>query len=182
MSAFPISTPMPAIRVWSRCWMQSPAGCCTRVEMKIRAASADDADRVRDIARAAYARYVVRIGREPVPMTADFETHILRGEVTLAETADGVIGYIVAYARPDDYFVENVAVDPAKAGGGIGKNLMSHVESAAVQAGHQVVRLYTNVAMHENFPFYESLGYRKTHEATEAGFHRVYFEKSLEQR
>ncbi|MBO6946453.1 MAG: GNAT family N-acetyltransferase [Rhodospirillales bacterium] len=150
--------------------------------MKIRKASAHDADRVRDIARAAYALYVARIGREPAPMAADFETHIRRDEVMLAETTEGIIGYIVAYPRADDYFVENVAVDPARAGAGVGKNLMSQAESAAVQHGCRFIRLYTNVAMYENFPFYESLGYRKTHEATEAGFHRVYFEKSLEQR
>jgi len=146
----------------------------------MRPAVAADAVRVRDIARRAYARYVERIGREPAPMVADFDTHIDRGEVTVAERPGGIAGYIVAYPRENDYFVENVAVDPVFAGAGIGRALMAHAEVAAVQAGSKVVRLYTNVAMVENFPFYEALGYRKTHEATEAGFHRVYFEKSLE--
>ncbi|MCK5778986.1 MAG: GNAT family N-acetyltransferase [Rhodospirillales bacterium] len=150
--------------------------------MMMRPASASDAARVRDIARQAYARYVERIGREPAPMVADFDGHIERREVTVAELPDGITGYIVAFARADDYFIENVAVDPAFAGTGIGRTLMAHAEAAAVRAGCTFVRLYTNIAMVENFPFYAALGYRKTHEATEAGFHRAYFEKSLEQR
>lgn len=149
--------------------------------MKMRQASVGDSSRVRDIARAAYAHYVARIGREPAPMLADFEGHIQRGEVTLSEASGVINGYIVAYARPDDYFVENVAVHPDHAGTGLGKALMNHAEVAAIHAERRIIRLYTNVAMTENFPFYVALGYRKTHEATEAGFHRVYFEKILEQ-
>ena len=38
----------------------------------IRAATANDAARMRAIALAAYAKYVPRIGREPAPMVAEY--------------------------------------------------------------------------------------------------------------
>ena len=43
---------------------------------RIRPAGPDDLDAVRRIARAAYAPYVPRIGREPAPMVADVATSI----------------------------------------------------------------------------------------------------------
>lgn len=148
--------------------------------MELRQATSADTDRIREIARCAYDKYVARIGREPAPMIADFAAHISRNEVIVAVSGGVVCGYIVSFARADDYFVENVAVDPAAAGGGIGRALMSHAENAANEQDRNLVRLYANVKMHENFSFYEALGYRKTQQVTENGFHRVYFEKALD--
>lgn len=149
--------------------------------MEIRPANPADLIRVRDIATAAYEKYVARIGRVPAPMQADFEAHLFRHELYVAGTSGGIQAYLVAFPRIDDYFVENVAVDPAVAGAGIGKKLMKFAEGEAKRAGRSRILLYTNVLMTENFPFYEGLGYQKTHEITEAGFRRVYFEKVLEQ-
>ena len=80
----------------------------------------------------------------------------------------------------DDYFVENVAVDPERAGQGLGKALMSRAEAMARDLGQDKITLYTNAQMHENFSFYEALGYLRTGEVEEDGFHRVYFQKQLE--
>jgi len=113
-------------------------------------------------------------------MVADFEAQIGGNQVTVAMTGDDICGYIVAFPRADDFFVENIAVEPSAAGGGFGRALMGYAETAARAANCNLVRLYTNAKMYENFPFYEALGYRKTHEVTENGFHRVYFEKGLE--
>lgn len=148
--------------------------------MEVRLAASGDTDRIRDIAWRAYEKYIPRIGREPAPMVADFDAHIERGEVSVVETEAGIIGYLVAYARDADYFVENVAVDSGVMGAGVGKALMAHAEAEARKHGREAIRLYTNVHMHENFSFYAALGYRRTHEVTEAGFRRVYFKKVLE--
>lgn len=148
--------------------------------MDIRLAVAADIAHIRGIAGRAYINYVPRIGRVPAPMVADFQGHVQRGETSVATSGGGVIGYLIAYARVDDYFVENVAVDPASAGVGVGRTLMGHAEMLAREVGKSVVRLYTNVRMWENFSFYAGLGYHKTGEATESGFHRIYFEKNLE--
>ncbi len=161
--------------------MRSPAASSELRGVNIRQATSGDLVRIAEIARLAYRHYIPRIGREPAPMVADFALHLARDELDVALSETGIDGYIVAYPRPDDYFVKNVAVDPAGAGKGIGKALMRHAEAAARRAGRTAVRLYTNVHMTENFPFYAALGYRKTHEAEEDGFQRVYFEKVLEQ-
>ena len=51
----------------------------------IRAAAPEDLDAIRRIARAAYAPYVPRIGREPAPMVADFAAAIAAGQVWVAD-------------------------------------------------------------------------------------------------
>lgn len=135
---------------------------------------------IADLAARAYAKYVARIGRPPAPMNADFAVHVSRGEVTVAFDETGVSGFLVAYARAGDYFVENVAVDPDRSGQGLGKALMARAEAMALDLGRQRITLYTNAQMHENFLFYEALGYLRTGDVEEDGFHRVYFQKQLE--
>ena len=51
----------------------------------IRKALAEDADRIRVIARAAYTKYIARIGREPSPMVADFAAEIAANHVVVIE-------------------------------------------------------------------------------------------------
>src|SRR5262252_2834585 len=50
----------------------------------IRKATAEDAARIRAIARAAYAKYVPRIGREPPPMVVDFAGLTFTGAIKMA--------------------------------------------------------------------------------------------------
>lgn len=147
--------------------------------MNLRSATIDDVTAIRTVARRAYIRYVPRIGRVPAPMAADFLSHVQAGQVHVVEQASKVVGYLIAFARDDDYFVENVAVDPTGAGQGIGKALMMLAEDQAREAGRSKIMLYTNARMHENFPFYAALGYRTTGLVVEDGFRRVYFEKDL---
>src|SRR5207245_5917183 len=92
----------------------------------IRRATADDAARIGAIARAAYAKYVSRIGREPAPMVADFAGHIAADHVVVVEAAGVLDGYMVAWAEIDAYFVHNLSVDPAPQGRGVGGNLVQH--------------------------------------------------------
>src|SRR5262249_15738419 len=97
----------------------------------IRRATAGDTARIGAIARAAYAKYVARIGREPAPMVADFAGHIVAGHVVVVETAGAVDGCMIAWAGTGPYFVDNVAVDPARQGRGLSRTLMRHAADAA---------------------------------------------------
>lgn len=110
-------------------------------------------------------------------MAADFLSYVLKGEARVAAIDGIIIGYLIAYPRDDDYFIENIAVDPLVAGKGTGKVLLAVVEASAIEAKKSCIRLYTNIRMWENFSFYAALGFHKTHEIKEAGFHRIYFEK-----
>jgi GNAT superfamily N-acetyltransferase len=85
----------------------------------------------------------------------------------------------VLIERPGHLLVENVAVDPSRQGGGIGRFLMAFAETYARERGLGELRLYTNEAMHENLRFYPRLGYREDGRRLEDGFRRVYFVKRL---
>ena len=82
----------------------------------IRKAIADDAARIGAIARAAYGKYVPRIGREPAPMVADFAAEVAAGCVVVIGTAGAVDGYIIAWPEADAYLIDNIAIDPARQG------------------------------------------------------------------
>ena len=53
----------------------------------IRIATIDDAARIGGLARAAYTKYVPRIGREPAPMVADYDAEIAAHCIVVIETA-----------------------------------------------------------------------------------------------
>ena len=151
-----------------------------KIMSRIRNATLSDCPFVSDCARRAYAVYVDRIGKEPAPMVANFERHIRDGEVSVIEMEDGTpCGYVVFRTNGDAMLLENVAVDPAFHGHGLGRQLVDHVESSARDRDIRTVRLYTNVHMRENLSLYPALGYRETDRRREDGFDRVYFEKTL---
>src|SRR5258708_10647007 len=90
----------------------------------IRKATAEDTACIGRIARAAYAKYVPRIGREPAPMVADFAAEVAAGRVVVIGTAGAVDGYMIAWPETDAYFIYNIAIDPARQGEGLGGQLM----------------------------------------------------------
>jgi ribosomal protein S18 acetylase RimI-like enzyme len=145
----------------------------------LRAATHKDLPEISTCARAAYARYVPRIGKEPAPMVADFAALVAAGEVHVLLAAGALVGFIVMRCRAGHLFVENVAVRPDHQGRGFGRRLMAFAEDMARERGQPAVELYTNVKMTENFPFYEGLGFVETERRHENGFDRVYLRKTL---
>jgi ribosomal protein S18 acetylase RimI-like enzyme len=140
----------------------------------IRKASADDAPSVGAIARAAYTRYISRMGREPAPMLADFATEIAADRVLVIATGATVAGYMIAWPEADAYFIDNIAIDPTRQGEGLGRRLIDHAMGEAKRFRLPAIRLYINVAMTENISMYAHLGFVETHRAVEDGFDRVY--------
>jgi len=140
---------------------------------------ASDAARIGAIARAAYAKYVPRIGREPQPMVANFPMHIGHGVVTVIEAEGKLRGFMVAWPQADAYLIDNIAVDPAAQGQGLGRKLIDHAVGEARRLGLPALRLYTNVAMTENLAMYRRMGFVETHRAMENGFNRVYMRWDL---
>ena len=68
-------------------------------------------------------------------MVADFASQIAARQLWVA--GDPVAGFVVAYARRDHWHLENVAVQPAAQGAGLGGALIAHVESMS-RAGRTV--------------------------------------------
>lgn len=147
--------------------------------IEIRPATPADLPAVALIARAAYAPYVARIGREPAPMVADFAAHQKREELFVLTCGGEVAGYIVHYPSADHIHVENVAVAPGLHGEGLGSRLLDHAQASARRQGLAAMELYTNIRMTENLSYYPRLGFIETGRRTADGFERVYFRKPL---
>lgn len=145
--------------------------------VRIRAADAADLTALREIVQRAYEGYVERIRRRPAPMDDDYSEKINLRHVDVAAERGEVVGLIVLVPSDDHLFIENVAVDPAWQGRGIGRALMAHAELTAHRLGLPELRLYTNAAMTENLNFYTRLGYQEVARRTDHGFQRVFFSK-----
>ena len=147
----------------------------------IRPAAGADVPVLREIAVAAYERYVPLIGREPAPMTADYAAAVRSGQAWVAAAGPdgGVQGFIVLIPQPGFLLLENVAVRPAVQGRGLGARLLAFAEEQARAVGLAEIRLYTNEAMTANLAYYPRHGYTETHRAQEDGFRRVFFRKQL---
>ena len=147
--------------------------------MQFRRAGPDDAASVRALTRKAYAKWCDVIGREPLPMTADYDHAVRHHVIDLAYVEGRLVGLIEMIPRESDLLIANVCVDPAEQGGGVGRRLVAHAEDATRSRGLGVIRLYTNKLFAANLRFYESLGYRIEREEPFKGGTVVHFRKSL---
>lgn len=146
---------------------------------RIRTATPDDVTAIRAIARAAYSKYVPRIGREPAPMAADYDADIAASHAVVIEVGGTLCGYMVSWPEGDAYFIENVGVDPQYQGRGLGRRLIEHAVAEARRCGLAALSLYTNEAMTENLAMYAHIGFAETHRVSEKGFRRVYMRWTL---
>lgn len=128
--------------------------------MELRQGTAADAAAIRELTRTAYAKWVPLIGREPKPMTADYEAAVARHRFDLLYV-DGTLAALIETIREADHLlVENIAVLPSFQGRGLGRKLMAHAETLAASMGFGEIRLYTNQRFVENIALYRKLGYR----------------------
>ncbi|MBV9580874.1 MAG: GNAT family N-acetyltransferase [Chloroflexi bacterium] len=136
---------------------------------------------VRSCVRAAYARYVERIGREPAPMSADYEDLIDRGDVYVLQprASEEIYGVLVLRVDGHVLWIENVAVSPEYQRRGYGRQLLDFAEQHARTLGITELRLYTNELMAENLVLYRRLGYVEVDRRLDDGFRRVFMRKRL---
>jgi len=149
--------------------------------MQIRRAVSGDVTAIRAIVEAAYAIYVLRIGR-PAPVVADYPAIVEAGEAWVGVSDGRVVGVLVIRAGDDALELENVAVEPASQGRGYGRALIAFAERHAHELGLSEVTLYTNEAMVENLRLYPRLGFVETGRRVESGYRRVFFRKHLDAR
>ena len=145
--------------------------------MDPRPATAADLPAIREVAGAAFARYLSRMDRPPAPMLADYGAAVDAGQLWV--TGRPVTGLIELTEAGDALHVGNVAVHPGSQGTGLGRQLMDYAERRAILLGLTRLSLYTNEVMTENQAIYTHLGYREVGRHTEDGYRRVYMEKPL---
>ena len=130
-----------------------------------------DAALIRDFVRATYAKWVPVMGREPLPMTADYDLALQNHRFVLAFDGQALAGLIETVAQPDHLWVENIAVRSDLQGKGLGQSLLKLAEAQAREAGLDQVRLLTNAALTSNLRFYQRYGFAVTKtEAFRGGF------------
>jgi GNAT superfamily N-acetyltransferase len=127
--------------------------------LKLRRAGPSNAAAVRALVRSAYAKWIPLIGREPFPMTADYDKAIVAHMIDLYEEDGKLAALIETIAADDHLLIENIAVSPDHQGKGLGDALVAHAETLAAKFGFGEIRLYTNAAFASNIAFYRKRGF-----------------------
>jgi ribosomal protein S18 acetylase RimI-like enzyme len=148
--------------------------------IQLRLGGHDDAGAIRALTVEAYAPWVALIGREPLPMSVDYEAALLRHRFDLAFQGGELVGLIETRVEPDHLLVVNVAVAPACQSAGLGRRLLAHAEALARQQGLATLRLYTNARFERNISLYRRLGYAVEREETNERGVIVHMAKSIE--
>ncbi len=112
-------------------------------------------------------------------MGDDHAARVEAGTAWVAEHDGQVIGLVVLLPKKDHLLLDNIAVDPRRAGQGHGRALLAFAEAHARKLGFAELRLYTNAAMHENVAHYTKSGWQETGRAGQDGFSRVFFRKPV---
>jgi ribosomal protein S18 acetylase RimI-like enzyme len=146
---------------------------------RIRPGQKVDVEAVAEIVERAYEGYVEEIGGRPAPMDADYRETVREGTLFVAEVEGELAGAIVLVPEDDHLNVDNVAVDPGRQSGGLGRALLAFAEERARRLGLAELRLFTHVLMTRNQRIYGLLGYEEEGRRTDNGFERVFYSKRV---
>jgi ribosomal protein S18 acetylase RimI-like enzyme len=129
---------------------------------QLRRATPADQAAIEALVQSAYAKWVRVIGREPMPMLADYAVAIRDHRIDLID-GETLRALIETALEPDHLFIVNIAVAPDAQGQGLGTRLLQHVEALAAEAGKTELRLCTNSLMAPNIALYRQRGYEVSH-------------------
>ena len=151
------------------CALKSP-------QVAFRRAGKADAGAVRQLTRDVYAKWITVIGREPMPMTDDYELAVANHWIDLVEHEGALIGLVEMIPKSDHLHIENIAVAEIHQGRGLARHLFNRAIMLAKAAGLAEVQLLTNQAFASNVAMYEHFGMEKYAEVPfPAGGTTVYF-------
>jgi N-acetylglutamate synthase-like GNAT family acetyltransferase len=136
-------------------------GIETGMATNLRRATLADAATIRDLTRRAYAKWVPLIGREPKPMTVNYDKAVIDHMIDLYEIDGEVFALIEVIPQEQQLLIENIAVRPDHQGKRIGELLLKHAESIARSLHLAELQLYTNAAFISNIEFYARRGFQE---------------------
>jgi ribosomal protein S18 acetylase RimI-like enzyme len=146
----------------------------------IRPAQVRDVPAIADLTRRAYAKWVPILGREPLPMSADYGAAFARSRFDLADLDNTLAGLIETVTVDDALLIENIAIAPEFQRQSLGSRLVAHAEDLARSKGMTAMTLYTNRRFTGNVELYRRLGFRVVREEPlEDGSARVDMRKAL---
>ena len=147
--------------------------------LTFRRGLAQDAELIRTFVRATFAKWVPIMGREPLPMTADYGEALQTNRFVLAFTGDALAGVLETVAEVDHLWVETVAVRADLQGQGLGQVLMETAAQQARAKGLGELRLLTNAALTSNLHFYQANGFATDKTEPFRGGFVVWFSKKV---
>jgi ribosomal protein S18 acetylase RimI-like enzyme len=146
---------------------------------RIRRANIDDAPAISSCVMAAYAPYVIRVGKPPAPALEDYSQVVSRHDVFVLTVEEKIAGVLVLIKQERNLLLDNVAVHPDYQSRGFGRRLITFAEEKAKSARFDLITLYTNEQMTENIELYKKLGFVETERRVEQGYRRVYMQKAI---
>ena len=147
--------------------------------IEIRPATPADVQNIRYLVRAAYAKWIPVIGREPLPMSADYERAVREHQINLLYADGEMVALIEMIPHSDHLYIENVAVLPERRGRGFGRLMLANAEQTAISRGLSEIRLHTNGAFDSNIALYQAINYRIDREEPFMGGTRVCMSKKI---
>jgi ribosomal protein S18 acetylase RimI-like enzyme len=144
-----------------------------------RSALPQDAAAIRELVRAAYAKWVPLIGREPMPMKADYDRAVAEHQIDMLHADGKFVGLIETLQHADHLWIENVAVHPDSQGQGHGQRLLAEAERRAAESGRAEIRLVTNGEFESNIALYGKVDYRVDRREPFLGGTAVYMSKVI---
>ena len=148
--------------------------------IELRHASEADVEDIANLTRAAYAKWIPAIGREPKPMAADYRAVVRSNRFDLLYLDGTLAALIETIDQGDGLLIENLAVLPEFQRRGLGSRLMLHAEDIARSLGHERIWLYTNRRFTGNVELYVRLGYQvDSEEPIDAGMMRTNMSKRV---
>ena len=144
--------------------------------LKIRAATVEDSECLKECMELAYAPYKERMGGKRLPpMDVDYLSEIRNYPVWIVESGENILGGLIMDFNNGKASIANIAINPSFQGQGIGSRLMKYAEARAKEKNISELHLATHVLLDENVSLYRRLGWE---EISRDEF-RVYMKKEI---
>ena len=147
----------------------------------IQRGTTEDVDLISDFTRAAYAKWIPLIGREPLPMSADYETALREHRFDLLYKENALTALIETIARRDHLHIQNLCVSPEFQRLGLGSRLLNFAQDMAADENLPALRLDTNKFFTGNVDLYLRHGFSIDWEKPVDGGVHIHMVKRIEQ-
>lgn len=135
--------------------------------LSFRTAMPSEGKQVWHVIRAAFTPYVRALGREwPAEGSAAFaeawqrgQAELARGDVYVALDGERIVGAVRTRPRENDLYIDQLAVDPARQGTGVGSWLLQRIDEVARSRGLAGLALETAEMAEANVRLYRRHGF-----------------------
>ena len=139
------------------------------MKLRFEKASLSQLEAINRLMRRAFTPYVRKLGREPTAgLYRRLEAAISRGDVYVGLDETGIVGVVATSRRGDEMVIEQLGVDPARQGAGIGGWLLEQIEQTARHDRMKALSLLTAEMMSGLLRLYKRHGFLETRKALPA--------------